>query len=213
MDINWINKLKNRLEQPLPGKVSHDEMSARLMDGTGVRFNQPENVRMSAVMILIYESQFGFNIPLIQRPEYNGVHSRQIALPGGKFEASDSTLIHTAIRETHEEIGIPPDKIEIIGQLTQFYVGASNYMIQPVVGFLKENTGFIPEPSEVAEILETPVMHLMQASTKKETEINVRGFSLIAPYFDVHEKIVWGATAMILNEFVTVLNEFKNTHN
>lgn len=207
MEISWISRLKNRLEQPLPGKVAHDEMTARLMDGTGVRFNQPEKVRMSAVLILIYPSQHGFTIPLIQRPEYNGVHSRQIALPGGKFETSDPSIIHTALRETHEEIGISPEKIKIIGQLTQFYVGASNYMIQPVVGFLNENPKFILEPREVAEILEAPVDHLMQASTKKETELNVRGITLIAPYFEVKEKIVWGATAMILNEFVTLIKE------
>jgi hypothetical protein len=157
-------------------------------------------------MILIHESDGELKFPLIQRPDYEGVHSGQIALPGGRYETIDQTLTNTALRETKEEIGV--DSIEVIGSLSQFYVAASNYDILPVVGFTKRKPVFIPDPTEVKEVITPTISQLLSRNNVKEKELVVRGgVKLWSPYFELEQRVVWGATAMMLSEFVDIIQD------
>lgn len=203
-----LNKIYHSLEE-LPGERAHQELSpyeratAKSVRGKG------KNPRFSAVLILLYAIEYKPYFALIQRQEYEGVHSGQIALPGGRREESE-TLKETALRETEEEIGVPSDKITVLGELTEVYIPPSNFIVTPFVGYMDERPEFIPEQKEVASILEIPLEQLMDESLLKEKKIKVTNYSatpyyLQVPYFELNFETVWGATALILNELKTIL--------
>jgi len=203
-----ITFLHKRLVEPLPGLEATQQMSARLANGSRVRINHDTPPKEGSVMILLYPDEQTVRFPLIQRPEYPGVHSGQMALPGGKRESGEDG-IQAALRETQEEVGIHAAEIEVIGSLSSFYVFASNFQIQPVIGRLHRKPLFIPQEEEVAEVVSADLRHLLDDRFLKETDITVgAGFELRAPYFDLEGKIVWGATAMMLNELRVILKEY-----
>lgn len=206
MTQSFISKLKQRLALPLPGEDSHHKMRPVSLNSNGLRFKNPPDPRKGAVLILFYEEQGILRFPLIQRPVYEGVHSGQMALPGGRMEPSDKDLIETALRETNEEIGLPPDPIEILGQLSSFMVAASNHLVLPVVGFFHEAPKFIPDHKEVAEVVPVALDDLVDERNVKRTTIEVGNrYQLDSPYFDLENKIVWGATAGMLSELKEVI--------
>ncbi|MDW3191667.1 MAG: CoA pyrophosphatase [Cytophagales bacterium] len=198
-----VAALAKTLKGALPGAEAHQIMSPKHRPGFKMKFDTPP--RPGAVMILLYEEDGNIQFPLIQRSEYRGVHSGQIALPGGKAEESDADLIETATREAHEELGIDPQKIEIVGSLTSFFVAASNFQILPVVAYAKEFPQFIPDKREVAGVVKADLEAMLDPQTVKEKEITpAEGITFDAPYYDLDGKVVWGATAMMLSEFVTL---------
>jgi 8-oxo-dGTP pyrophosphatase MutT (NUDIX family) len=201
--------LSSRLREPLPGLKASQLMSARLANGNRIKLRHEKPAKQGSVMILLYQDGDTVRFPLIQRPEYPGVHSGQMALPGGKKEP-DEDDIQAALRETQEEIGIHAGEIEVIGSLSSFYVFASNFQILPVIGRIRRKPMFIPQEEEVAEIVAADIYHLMNDEYHKEKDITVgEGFELRAPYFDLEGKVVWGATAMMLNEFKMILKDFE----
>ena len=196
-----ISKLTDRLSGTLPGISAQARMSS-LKRITRWRRSKPENPLKSSVLILLYPYQEEMSFVLIQRSDYNGVHSSQISLPGGKFENSDPDLWGTAIRETQEEIGILSSTIHFLGKLTPLYIPPSNYMVNPFIGFTKSRPDFIPEHKEVAEIIEVRLSDLMNEQNVKTRRIKIKlGFSFRVPCWEINGHIVWGATAMILAEF------------
>lgn len=203
----FIDRLEQRLQSPLPGEVAYRRVKVKRPDGGSISFRDQPDKKQGAVLIAFYENEAGIHFPLIQRPDYDGVHSGQIALPGGKYEEGDTDLVTTALRESHEEVGIDPNQVTVIGQLSSFYVGASNFQVLPVIGFLERPPLLIPEPSEVAEIVEGPLGDFLRPDAIKERTLHVRGFPLIAPYFDVKGKVIWGATAAMLSELMMIIDE------
>ena len=127
----------------------------------------------------------------------------------GKWEPGDVDTVHTAKRETEEEIGVPAANIEVIGSLSEFFVGASNNMVLPVVGTVDSKPKFIPDQHEVSDVLEASLETLLDDSTRKEKiiEVGLDKFQLQSPYFDIQGRVVWGATAMMLSEFKEVLKD------
>ncbi|WKV12685.1 NUDIX hydrolase [Marivirga harenae] len=199
--------LKDRLKKPLPGDVAHQQMMAQPI---GERFNMKYDKppKKGAVMIALYPDEGKIYFPLMQRPPYQGVHGGQVSLPGGKKEDADSNLIETAIRETYEEIGVTIADNEVIGTLSDLNVTASNFIVRPVISILKSKPEFIRDPREVEHIFKAEVEHLIHPETLQVTELTVaERVRLKAPFFDIEEKVVWGATAMILSEFVEILKE------
>lgn len=197
--------LSSSLSKPLPGMDAHYELAARGSMGNRY-FSEPnQHTKDSAVMILFYEKEGEIYFPLIQRPLYDGVHSGQIALPGGKVETEDEDFKATALRETEEEIGVDRNKIDVIGQLTPLFVFVSNYLVRPYLGRILEKPCFVPEPAEVDEVLEISLQDLREMPIL-EKKINVKNVLVHAPYFPLNGKVVWGATAMILNELRELLN-------
>jgi 8-oxo-dGTP pyrophosphatase MutT (NUDIX family) len=159
-------------------------------------------------MLLIYPGFDGaINFPLIKRPDYSGAHSGQISFPGGKAEPGE-TIIQTALRETWEEIGVKPEDVNVIGVLSEFFVMPSNFMVTPVVGYMTRRPEFVPDKIEVARILEGDIRRLMPEESITISEIVVaKTYKLNAPHFLIDNEVVWGATAMMLNEFRYLLKE------
>ncbi|MDX1904889.1 MAG: CoA pyrophosphatase [Thermonemataceae bacterium] len=171
-------------------------------------FELPTNAltRDSGVLLLLYPEQDEWVVPLIQRPSTEkGVHSGQVAFPGGKKDETDNNLIHTALREAEEEIGLDTSKIKIIGQLSPLYVFASNFMIYPTLAYTLEKPKLQANPEEVAEIFTASVSQLKNPQTIKNTLIETKNMRFETPYFDVKGKIIWGATAMVLSEFIDIV--------
>ncbi|WKK77499.2 CoA pyrophosphatase [Marivirga salinae] len=199
--------LQERLQKPLPGDVAHQQMMAQPI-GQRFKMQYEKPPRKGAVMIVLYPDEGKIYFPLMQRPPYQGIHGGQVSLPGGKMEDSDDNLIETAIRETFEEIGVNISDNEVIGSLSDLNVTASNFIVKPVVSILDRKPEFTRDPREVEQIFKAEVQHLIHPNTLQVTELTVaQEIRLKAPFFDIEEKVVWGATAMILSEFVEILKE------
>lgn len=143
---------------------------------------------------------------LILRKTYRGVHSGQIGFPGGRVETVDKNLEDTAIRETYEEIGVRPSNITVIRELTRVYIPSSNFWVYPYVGITNHTPRFRRQESEVEELILVKLEDLMEdnnigsevLSTSYTEDIEV-------PAFLLNGKVVWGATAMMLNEVKRML--------
>lgn len=209
MDLdNLIEYLSKRLQQPMPGMEASKLMFPTIANGTRIKMEHDETAREGGVMILLYQDGDTVRFPIIQRPIYPGVHSGQMALPGGKSEPEDVDLIETSLRETEEEIGVPAADVQIVGSLSSFYVAVSNFQILPVIGVIRRVPQFVPQESEVADIISADVKHLISADYLKEKEMVVSGgVTLQSPYFHLEGRTVWGATSMMLNEFKSILKE------
>lgn len=199
--------LQQRLALPLPGEAAQQRMASGIRTALKLRATPDEKTRTGAVCILFYPKAGEWHIPLIVRPEYDGAHGGQVALPGGKVEESDATLADAALREMHEEIGVAAEAVQVVGQLTPLFVPASNFVVHPVVAVAAQTPVFQSDPYEVAQLLEVPFQGFSDSTRRGEKEILVRGFRVHAPYFDLAGQTVWGATAMILSEMSAVLNE------
>lgn len=141
----------------------------------------------------------------MKRPEYEGSHSGQISLPGGKIEINDTSLAHTALRETNEELGISEENIQILGNLTSLKIQVSGFEVNPFVGFLKVKPLWKPDPNEVKYLIETPVNTLLDPSTTMVENRNLHNKNIDVPFFYIRNEKIWGATAMILSEFVEII--------
>lgn len=199
----WLSNLQKALQAgPLPGEAAQNRMASAMRQGKMPRFKPNARTRQSAVMVLLHPTAEGLGFPLIKRPDYPGVHGGQVALPGGRKEAGDADLIRTALRETEEEIGVPAREVEVLGQLSELFVAASNSQVLPVVGRLWFAPRWVPEPREVAYVIPARLAHIGPTAEVRQTNIEAaEGIELQAPYFAIEEHVVWGATAMILSEF------------
>ena len=207
-----ISFLKNALNTELPGQDAQEIMMPTLSDKSRFSLAAKKNAREGGVMILFYQKDGSLYFPLIQRPDYDGVHAKQMSFPGGKKDADDTSLIVTAKRETEEEIGIESSKIVVIGELTELFIIASNFNVLPVIGYLNEYPTFVADEHEVDQIIEVKVTDLMDEDKQKEKPLTIlQGITINAPYFDLNNKVVWGATAMILAELKQILKSFYQT--
>lgn len=202
-----IENLSKRLTQALPSALAHDPLRAIPIGNATPNFEHKQPPRPGSVLILLYEEGGRIKFPLTKRPVYNGAHSGQISLPGGKSENGEDAIA-TALRETEEEIGISPSAVKVIGRLSEFYVIPSNFLVTPVVAAYDGTPHFIPDPYEVERIIQADVSDLIKPDAILTTEILAAGhYKMQAPHFNIEQEIVWGATAMMLNEFRLVLQE------
>ncbi len=193
--------IKKALSQTLPGSVSHEKM---LPQNRKLRASDEEkkSIKHSSVLLLLFIENNELNVILIKRPEHMKHHAGQIALPGGRIEKGETPL-ETALRETWEEIGIASDQIEILGSLSELYVQVSRFQIHPFVGWIDKRPQFIINKNEVEKTILFPVKLIMNPFD--EVELNTISGPLKIPCVKFEDEIVWGATAMILSEFVDVL--------
>ena len=162
--------------------------------------------KRAAVMMLFYPKASQTHLALILRNSYNGVHSSQIAFPGGKVEEDDTDLSHTALRETHEEIGIPPQHINLVRSFTEVYIPPSNFMVYPFMGYAVQELNFVLQQEEVAGLVEFPFADFMNDNIIVNTVMNTSyAGDIEVPGFQVNEHFVWGATAMMLSELKDTL--------
>ena len=193
-------------EKELPGVGVMREMAPI---GRKINFTLQEGHSIASVMLMLYKKKEELYFPLIVRASNNSMdkHSGQIALPGGKKESSDQNDWSCALRETQEEIGIQAEKVELIGALTNHYIPVSNFRVFPFVGFFSGKPEFSRQEDEVDSIIEAPLQFLLDQGNKKTGTIRLANGVIIdeIPYFDLWGHKVWGATAMMLNEFVRLI--------
>ncbi len=199
-------KLKTRLQQPLPGRAAQEKMLSR---ARMLSLETPQRARLSAVLILLYPTENDWSVLYIQRAIDGHAHSGQIGFPGGKKEMMDTDLMATALREAQEEIGIDPTSIEIIGALTSLYIPVSNFCVSPFVGVLQHKPTLQLEASEVARVLEVPLKTLLDDQIKSIIEITTPAspnvLRNVPAYLLEKDTILWGASAMITAELEQVL--------
>jgi len=199
-------ELKKKFQLTLPGIVSHLKMAPkyRAKELLGMKDMLPLATN-SAVLILLFPENGHLKTVFIKRSEYEGFHSGQISFPGGKHEDTDSSFEATALRETHEEIGIDPDKIEIIGQLSDLYIPPSNFLVKVFVGYSPQRLDYIPDKKEVQSIVEVNIREFYNKSIILEKDFGSRGINRKAPFYKINDIEIWGATAMIVSELLDVL--------
>jgi 8-oxo-dGTP pyrophosphatase MutT (NUDIX family) len=200
----FADALRQQLAQPLPGAVAHEPMASNSRLRLTIKPN--DRTRKSAVLILFYPHADTIYLPLILRPQYDGVHAGQMAFPGGRMERTDRDLIQTALREAQEEIGIRVTDVQVLGQLTELFIPPSNFFVLPVVGIMTHKPDFYPDPREVEQVVEVPLMALTDKDIVGRMDLSVRGVAIDAPFYQIQEYRVWGATAMMISELLTVLS-------
>lgn len=203
-----VKKLTARLSEPLPGLETQLRMTSNVRIRELMNFNTPEGATPSSVLLLLYPGEEEISTVFIRRPEYDGIHSGQISLPGGKAEDYDDSPEQTAIREAHEEIGVDPAEVMVIGKLTDLYIPPSNFLVSPFVGYSTSRPVFKIDPVEVERTLEIRLSELLSQENIKEERFVVRDlFEITAPAYVIRENVIWGATAMIIAEFCEVLRQ------
>jgi 8-oxo-dGTP pyrophosphatase MutT (NUDIX family) len=200
--VELAGVLERRLSGDLPGFRAHRRMAPS--DRIRGMYPSAPNGETSrgAVLILLYPMAGRIHTVLIQRSEYPGVHSNQISFPGGKSEFSDKHIQDTAIREAEEEIGVSGNEIRICGLLSPLFIPVSNIEVTPVVGLLFSKPVFTPDPDEVCFIIEAGIDELANPAIIKQKNIEISGKVITIPYYQVKDFHIWGATAMIISEFL-----------
>jgi 8-oxo-dGTP pyrophosphatase MutT (NUDIX family) len=201
--------LRDRLSGTLPG-VEAQLRFAPVPAHAGWRAGHfPPDARTAAALLLLYPAPAGPALALTVRSRGLTRHAGQISLPGGATEAGE-TLAQAALREASEEIGVDPASVRILGELTPVHVLVSGFTLHPVVGVTDGRPDFRAAPAEVEAILEISLDDLRDASRIRQGTRVREGVVVEYPYFDVLGHQVWGATAMVLGEFICVLGD-QNT--
>lgn len=199
-----VDCLVDRLKVPLPGRRAHRRLAPSLAYGRHAGPPSP-SAKRAAVAVLLYSDETGeWAIPLTVRPHHMKDHAGQVCLPGGVLECRESAEV-CALRETEEELGVPPSTLRALGVLTPVYVFGTNYLMQPVVFVARERPQWLPCPDEVAHVLEVSLKDFLtwpEASTRRMTR---SGLSFDAPGWPWHGFWIWGATAMVLAEWMDVV--------
>ncbi len=187
----------------LPGETVQFKMAPmeRLQELKRVARNQ-NSAKRAGVLSLFYPSEdFETRLILILRKTYHGVHSAQVGFPGGKLEPEDQNIQDAALRETEEEVGVPRSAISVLKQLTEIYIPPSNFFVQPFLGITSQSPKFLPEEKEVEALIEVNLRDFMDdLNITTQTLSTSYAESIEVPAFQLNGHIVWGATAMMLNE-------------
>jgi 8-oxo-dGTP pyrophosphatase MutT (NUDIX family) len=196
--------LEQRLQGDKPGFDAQLKMTPRPRPGQR-RYDEVEGACAKAgVLVLLYPWKRSLCLALTRRTEQVRHHQAQISFPGGRQEAGED-LIQTALRETQEELGVQPDAIRVLGMLTPLYIPPSKTCIHPVVATLWERPEFVRSPEEVEEVIEVPLAHLRDPMNRHEEVWTIRGIPVRVPFYLFKGNKIWGATAMVLAEFLELL--------
>jgi len=203
---NLIPHIKQVLTQELPGRSAHLKMFSRIPQYQ-IDVEPPEDARVAAVLIHLYFDT-EWKLTLMERTD-RGRHSGQISFPGGGVEEQDVSLVDTALREASEEVGIIPDQVEILGQLSKLYIPVSNSLVHPFVGYSAQPPRYKLDPEEVKTVVEATFSDFFDADKLKQKDLTVGSGMRLKEisYFDINGHVVWGATAMIMSEFLTAIQQ------
>ncbi len=201
----FAEKLKLEILKGLPGTEVQWQMAS---SGRMVR-NFPRtpgpDAKVAAVLILLFPNHGSVHTVFMQRPDYNGIHGGQISFPGGKRDDSDRDIIRTALREASEETGVNPEEISVINTLTTLFIPVSNTIVTPVVGWMNEKPGFNHHPDEVVFLFDGDLERFLNPSIVRIMPMKIRGEIIDVKYYDYDGNVIWGATAMMLHELLTII--------
>lgn len=163
--------------------------------------------RQAAVLLPLFKNASGYHLVFTKRTETLRHHKGQVSFPGGSFEPSDGDLLTTALRESHEEVGIRPEHVSILGRLDDLSTFSTSFTISPFVGLIPSPYPFRPNPIEVAVVFDAP-LSVLADPTVGRTYIRARddGATIEDYEFHVNGHVIWGATARIIRHFLTVIN-------
>lgn len=205
--LKSVSKIKNI---PLPAEVSHFKMVPPFRQELLKKQKEAiKKAKHAGVLSLFYpDEDMETKFVLILRKTYKGVHSAQVAFPGGKLEAKDASLRDTALRETFEEVGVPIDTVQIVRSISQVYIPPSNFYVHPFIGFTQTTPQFIKQDDEVEALIEIDLEHFLDEqsliSKKVKTSYSIE---VEVPAFKLNDYVVWGATAMMLSEIKDLLKQ------
>jgi 8-oxo-dGTP pyrophosphatase MutT (NUDIX family) len=199
-----IARLERGLAADLPGAVAQDLLAPipRRQWPVGVG---PDNARHAAGLLIVFPDHDDAHIVLTVRADSLGRHRGQVSLPGGVVDPGE-TYEQAALREAHEEIGLAADSVRVLGALTPIDIPVSGFRLHPIVAAASAVPALTPSDGEVARILYVPVAHLLDASRMRAVERTRDGVALLVPAFHIDGSEIWGATAMVLAEFLTLLD-------
>ena len=199
---SFIRELREALRGDLPGPAAQTKMAPALRQTEPLSAAPP---RQSAVLALLYPSPEGVALFFTVRSNSLRHHGGQISFPGGGVEAQDRTPQDTALRETEEELGFSTQDVDVLGKLTPLFIAPSHNIVHPFVGWLPTQPTLRPDPAEVSSVLIVPVAVLLDPGTLSSCTWRLDERILTAPCFMVERATIWGATAMMLNELIAVL--------
>ncbi len=213
MNDPLLEGIRQSLEYPRHFVDCRERYASELSYGR-YRGPAPESALRAGVMILLFpdsttddpRSIDRWHVPLTLRPEHLPVHGGQISLPGGAVEGEETNR-QAAFRELEEELGVDARDVHFLGELSDIYVFASNYLVTPYVGVVERRPTWRPQQAEVAEVIELPLEHLIESTNTRQTTREKNGVVFESPFITFGHHEVWGATSMILGEFIGVLRE------
>lgn len=209
---NLLTELIQALNQTLPGEKAQQLMSSYPRVQSNTITHKKDTPVNSATLLLLIPQTTDWVIPFIKRTTTDKYHGGQIALPGGKQEKSDPDIQTTARRECQEEIGIPMNKISLLGQLSNLYIPFSNFNVTPFVGTIPEIPNFVRSQNEVEKILLVPLKKLMDDTNKNTQILHIHDQEIIAPGYHINGDFIWGATAMIIAELEYIIKQELKLH-
>lgn len=211
MDYTFFSQQVSKIKDlPLPGEAAHFKMAHKDRIEELENANpQRKHAKKAGVMALFYPKNGNItHLLLILRKTYKGVHSNQIAFPGGKFELEDADLEETALRETNEEVGVPINRISVVKSLSKVYIPPSNFVVQPFIGLYEEPLPFVVQETEVESLVEVSLTDFMNDTNLFEQSLSTSyAKNIIVPAFKLNGYTVWGATAMMLSEVKELLKQ------
>ncbi len=202
-----IDLLGKRLQEDLPGIHAHMDMAPESRVAPGALSIEGKPCRKAAVLAVLFpiddeETGHSTGVLLTKRKHNLSKHAGQISFPGGKQELNE-TLRQTALRETHEEIGLFSEDIELLGSLSPLYINVSNFCVHPFVGAIQESPiSLRPQDSEVEKILKVPLKKLADPSIEQRENWVINGTEVTVPFYAYEGETIWGATAMMLAELL-----------
>jgi 8-oxo-dGTP pyrophosphatase MutT (NUDIX family) len=198
-----LTRIADALARPLPGDAAQLWMAPRPPRRFPAGFN-PARVRHAAGLLLIFPRHDAAHLVLTERSHNLDRHRGQISLPGGVIEPGE-THEQAALREAQEEIGLDPSDVRTIGALTSLDIPISGFRLHPVVAACTREPLFKHAHDEVARVLTVDLDTLMRAERIVWRTLTRDGQTIDFPAFPIDDVEIWGATAMVLSEFLTLL--------
>lgn len=209
---DFTHFLRNRLAHPLPGFDAQRKMAPRFERGTYRSFTAPDTAKQSAVLVLLTQKEETPHVVLTLRSSELRNHKGQISFPGGRRDGNESA-IQTALRETHEEIGVAAHHIDVLGELSTLYTPPSNSNIVPIVGTVTQLPATVVNPQEVEEVFTVSLNTLSNPEFYEEEDWDLQQTAMRVPFWRVHNSVpLWGATAIIISELLHLWQECIDMH-